>query len=50
MAKRRFWRALRGRVDFDIHMHRRTLDEAAAFYLLKEWPPDGPWPWSDDTV
>jgi uncharacterized protein (DUF885 family) len=30
MAKRRFWRALRGRVDFDIHMHRRTLDEAAA--------------------
>jgi uncharacterized protein (DUF885 family) len=31
MAKRRFWRALRGRVDFDIHMHRRTLDEAAAF-------------------
>jgi uncharacterized protein (DUF885 family) len=31
MAKRRFWRALRGRADFDIHMHRRTLDEAAAF-------------------
>jgi hypothetical protein len=31
MAKRRFWRALRGQVDFDIHMHRRTLDEAAAF-------------------
>ncbi len=31
MAKRRFWRAIRGQIDFDIHMHRRTLDEAAAF-------------------
>lgn len=31
MAKRRFWRAMRGQVDFDIHMRRRTLDEAAAF-------------------
>ncbi len=31
MAKRRFWRAVRGRIDFDIHMRRRTLDEAAAF-------------------
>jgi hypothetical protein len=30
MAKRRFWRAVRGQIDFDIHMHRRTLDEAAA--------------------
>ena len=30
MAKRRFWRAMRGQVDFDIHMRRRTLDEAAA--------------------
>ena len=30
MAKRRFWRAMRGKVDFDIHMHRRSLDEAAA--------------------
>lgn len=29
MAKRRFWRALRGQVDFDIHTRRRTLDEAA---------------------
>ncbi|MGD9184691.1 MAG: DUF885 family protein, partial [Desulfobacterales bacterium] len=28
MAKRRFWRAMRGQVDFDIHMRRRTLDEA----------------------
>ena len=31
MAGRRFWRAVRGQVDFDIHMRRRTLDEAAAF-------------------
>jgi len=31
MAKRRFWRAVRGQIDFDIHMRRRTLDEAAAF-------------------
>jgi hypothetical protein len=28
MAKRRFWRAMRGRVDFDIHMRRRSLTEA----------------------
>jgi hypothetical protein len=28
MAKRRFWRAMRGKVDFDIHMHRCTIDEA----------------------
>jgi uncharacterized protein (DUF885 family) len=50
MAKRRFWRAMRGQVDFDIHMHRRTLDEAAAFLIAREWPPGGPWPWSDDTA
>jgi uncharacterized protein (DUF885 family) len=31
MAKRRFWRAIRGQVDFDIHMRRRTLEDAAAF-------------------
>jgi len=31
MAKRRFWRAVRGQIDFDIHMRRRTIDEAAAF-------------------
>ncbi|MCP3952832.1 MAG: DUF885 domain-containing protein, partial [Desulfobacterales bacterium] len=31
MAKRRFWRAMRGRVDFDIHMRRRTIDDATAF-------------------
>jgi hypothetical protein len=39
MAKRRFWRAVRGQVDFDIHMHRRTLDEAPPlFWPLREWP------------
>ena len=31
MAKRRFWRAMRGQVDFDIHTRRRTLGEAADF-------------------
>ena len=31
MAKRRFWRAMRGQVDFDIHTRRRTLDETADF-------------------
>jgi hypothetical protein len=30
MAKRRFWRALRGLTDFDIHMRRKNIDEAAA--------------------
>ena len=30
MAKRRFWRAIRGQVDFDIHMRRRTPDAAVA--------------------
>jgi len=30
MAKRRFWRAIRGQIDFDIHMRRRTLEDAAA--------------------
>ena len=31
MAKRRFWRALRGCVDFSIHTRRQSLDEAVAF-------------------
>ena len=35
MAKRRFWRAVRGKIDFDIHMRRQTRDEAAA-YLVAE--------------
>jgi hypothetical protein len=30
MAKRRFWRALRGLTDFDIHMRRKNIGEAAA--------------------
>ena len=30
LAKRRFWRAVRGRADLEIHTRRRTLDEAAA--------------------
>jgi uncharacterized protein (DUF885 family) len=39
MAKRRFWRAMRGRVDFDIHMGRRTLDEAVAFLIAEGMAP-----------
>jgi len=31
LAKRRYWRAMRGRVDLDIQYHRKTLDEAALF-------------------
>lgn len=30
IAKRRFWRALRGRADLDIHMRRKSMDDAAA--------------------
>ncbi len=30
MAKRRFWRAMRGKADLDMHTGRHTLDEAAA--------------------
>ena len=33
MAKRRFWRAMRGKVDFDIHMRHSTLDQAADFLV-----------------
>ena len=29
MAKRRFWRAMRGKIDFDIHTRRCTVEEAA---------------------
>jgi uncharacterized protein (DUF885 family) len=28
MAKRRFWRAMRGRIDLDIHTRRRRMDQA----------------------
>jgi len=31
LAKRRYWRAMRGRVDLDIQYNRKTLDEAALF-------------------
>lgn len=31
MATRRFWRALRGRIDLDIHTGRRSLDDAVNF-------------------
>jgi uncharacterized protein (DUF885 family) len=40
MAKRRFWRAIRGRVDFDIHMRRHTPDEAATELESEGMPPD----------
>lgn len=39
MAKRRFWRAMRGQVDFDIHMRRRTLDEATVFLVTAGMAP-----------
>jgi uncharacterized protein (DUF885 family) len=35
MAKRRFWRAMRGKADLDIHTGRCTLDEAAAFLVAE---------------
>jgi len=39
MAKRRFWRAMRGKVDFDIHMRRRTLDQAADYLVSQGMAP-----------
>lgn len=39
MAKRRFWRAVRGKVDFDIHMRRRTLDQAADYMAAQGMEP-----------
>jgi len=33
LAKRRFWRAIRGRVDLDIHTRKRNLTEAASFLV-----------------
>lgn len=38
MAKRRFWRAMRGKVDLEIHTGRFTLDEAAAFLAAEGMP------------
>lgn len=33
MAKRRFWRAMRGRVDLEIHTRRRSMDQAVALLV-----------------
>jgi len=38
MAKRRFWRAMRGRVDLEIHTRRHGLDEAAALLVANGLP------------
>lgn len=40
MAKRRFWRAMRGRTDLDIHTAGRTLQEAAAILTRHGLAPD----------
>jgi hypothetical protein len=39
MAKRRFWRALRGLTDFNLHMRRQTLEDAAAHLVSHGMPP-----------
>jgi len=39
MAKRRFWRAMRGQADFNLHMRRRSLDETAAALAAEGLPP-----------
>lgn len=39
MAKRRFWRAMRGQVDFDIHMRGRTPEQAAEDLASEGLPP-----------
>ena len=33
MAKRRFWRAMRGRVDLEIHTRRRSMDQAVSLLV-----------------
>jgi uncharacterized protein (DUF885 family) len=33
MAKRRFWRAMRGRIDLEIHTRRRSMDQAVALLV-----------------
>jgi uncharacterized protein (DUF885 family) len=40
MAKRRFWRAMRGKVDLEIHTRRRTLDEAAHLLVSRGMDPN----------
>ena len=39
MAKRRFWRAIRGLVDVAIHWRRQTLEEAAGWLTNQGLPP-----------
>jgi uncharacterized protein (DUF885 family) len=38
MAKRRFWRAMRGSVDVNIHTRRQTLEEAAGLLVSHGMP------------
>ena len=40
MAKRRFWRAVRGRVDFNIHMRRQDLGQAAEMLTVHGMAPE----------
>jgi hypothetical protein len=40
MAKRRFWRALRGRVDAALHWERKSLDEASALFTGEGLDPE----------
>lgn len=39
MAKRRFWRAMRGKVDFDIHTRRCTIEEATKLLVSEGMTP-----------
>lgn len=39
MARRRFWRAVRGKVDFDIHMRRQTPEQAIDYLALNGMDP-----------
>lgn len=39
MAKRRFWRALRGRVDLNIHLHRQSLEDATGLLSAQGMAP-----------
>jgi hypothetical protein len=38
MAKRRFWRAMRGQADFNLHMRRQSPEEAAAGLIAQGMP------------
>jgi uncharacterized protein (DUF885 family) len=39
MAKRRFWRAIRGTIDYEIHTGRRSMEEAAALLVAEGMTP-----------